>query len=52
MIKNNPNNIFYRRKMAFAKMKVYKLSIHDFEFQVKLGEFRDGTYNLYSITEP
>ena len=50
---NNPNSEFYRRKAAFSKMKVYKLYLHDFEFQVKIGQFtNDGTFNLYSITEP
>lgn len=49
---NNPNNEFYRRKTNFSKFKVYKLLIHDFYFQVKFGEFRDGMLNLYSITEP
>ena len=48
---NNHNNIYYRRKSQFLKMKKYKLEMHDFMFQVKLGLFEDGTMNLYCITE-
>lgn len=49
---NNHNNIYYRRKSQFNCMKVYRLSVHDFDFQIKMGEFANGTYNLYAITEP
>ncbi len=49
---NNHNNIFYRRKSQFTKMKVYKLQIHNYTFQIKLGEYNDSKLNLYVITEP
>ena len=49
---NNHNNIFYRRKAQFQCMEVYKLSINGYDFQIKLGKFRTGGYNLYCITEP
>ncbi len=49
---NNHRSIFYQRKKLFKHMKVYKLKINQYEFQVKLGEFENGTLDLYSITEP
>ena len=49
---NNHNNIFYRRKAQFTKMKVYELTINGYSFRVKLGEYADGSCNLYAITEP
>ena len=49
---NNHRSIFYQRKKLFSTMKVYKISIHGYEFQVKIGEFKTGGLNLYTITEP
>lgn len=49
---NNHNNIFYRRKAQFTQMRVYILNIHGYSFRIKLGEFADGSLNLYCITEP
>ena len=49
---NNHRSVFYQRKKLFDSMKIYKLNLHGFEFQVKMGEFQDGTLNLYSIIEP
>lgn len=49
---NNHNNIFYRRKAQFVAMLVYRLNVHGYSFRVKLGDFGNGTYNLYCITEP
>lgn len=49
---NNHNNIFYRRKAQFECMEVYKLTINGYAFQIKLGRFKSGGYNLYCITEP
>ena len=49
---NNHNNIFYRRKAQFVAMQVYRLNVHGHSFRVKLGDFGNGTYNLYCITEP
>lgn len=49
---NNHSNIFYRRKSQFTKMRVFKLNVYDFRYEVKIGEFMDGNLNLYTITEP
>lgn len=49
---NNRNNIFYKRKVQFLEMDVYSLIVNKFVFRVKIGKFRKGGYNLYSITEP
>lgn len=49
---NNHNNIYYRRKAQFQCMEVYSLTINGYDFQIKLGRFKTGGYNLYCITEP
>ena len=49
---NNHNNIFYRRKAQFTTMKVFELHISGFDFRLKIGQFENGTLNLYAITEP
>lgn len=49
---NNHNNIFYRRKAQFIHMKVYVLESSGFTFRIKIGEFKNGSLNLYAITEP
>ncbi|MBP5535975.1 MAG: hypothetical protein J6X62_04200 [Bacteroidales bacterium] len=49
---NNHRSIFYQRKKLFAHMKVYRLTLYGYDFQIKIGEFKTGGYNLYAITEP
>ena len=49
---NNHRSIFYQRKKLFSAMKVYKLTLHGYDFQVKIGAFKTGGLNLYAITEP
>lgn len=49
---NNHKSIFYQRKKLFKTMKVYELEVSGYKFQVKMGEFQDGSLNLYAITEP
>lgn len=48
---NNHNNIFYRRKAQFTRMRVFKLEVYGFQYQIKIGEFSNGDLNLYAITE-
>ncbi len=47
---NNPHNVFYRRKLQFLRMNVYELSVNGFLYTVKMGVYRDGHLNLYTIT--
>ena len=49
---NKHKSRFYQRKKLFSCMKVYKLELNGYEFQVKVGEFKTGGFNLYAITEP
>ncbi len=49
---NNPKNVYYKRKVLFEEMHVYELELRVFLFRVKLGKYKDGTFNLYCITEP
>lgn len=49
---NNHKSVFYQRKKLFSRMKVYMLRMLDYEFTIKIGEFNDGSLNLYAITEP
>ena len=49
---NKHRSIFYQRKKLFSCMKVYLLVINGYKFQIKIGEFKTGGYNLYTITEP
>jgi len=49
---NNHRSIFYQRKKLFSKMEKYRLFSRGFDFTVKIGVYKDGTKNLYCITEP
>lgn len=49
---NNHRSIFYQRKKLFSKMEKYRLHSGGFDFEIKIGVFKDGSKNLYCITEP
>lgn len=49
---NNHKSIFFQRKKLFSHMRVYSLNLHNFNFIIKMGEYVDGSLNLYAITEP